>query len=206
MQESAKQKGGGSGAQTQTPFLTDVTTLRQRARAHIEEGAVTQNYGLDTKIVTKVLNEALATEIVCVLRYKRHYYMAKGIHSETVKSEFLQHAQEEQGHADRLAERIVQLGGEPDLNPEGLASRSHSQYDESEDIRQMLHEDLIAERIAIESYREIAQWLGDKDSTTRKMMEEILASEEEHADDLVSLLEGLPGGIKGEEPKQAPRP
>ena len=203
MQTSENQKPGGSGEVSQTPFLTDVATLRQRARAHIEEGAVTQNYGLDPKIVTKVLNEALATEIVCVLRYKRHYYMAKGIHSETVKSEFLQHAQEEQGHADRLAERIVQLGGEPDLNPEGLASRSHSQYDESEDIRQMLHEDLIAERIAIESYREIAQWLGDKDSTTRKMMEEILASEEEHADDLVSLLEGLPGGMKGEE--QQPR-
>ena len=204
MQESVKRPGGGNGGESQTPFLSDVQTLRQRARAHIEEGAVTQNYGLDTKIVCKVLNEALATEIVCVLRYKRHYFMAKGIHSETVKSEFLQHAQEEQEHADRLAERIVQLGGEPDLNPEGLMSRSHSQYDESEEIRQMLREDLVAERIAIESYREIVQWLGDKDSTTRKMMEEILAVEEEHADDLVSLLEGLPGGFKGEEPKQAP--
>ena len=201
MQQSAKQQqGGGSSDAPQTPFLTDVATLRQRARAHIEEGAVTQNYGLDTKVVVKVLNEALATEIVCVLRYKRHYFTAKGIHSESVKSEFLQHAQEEQAHADLLAGRIVQLGGEPDFNPEGLASRSHSQYDASEGIRQMLQEDLFAERIAIESYREIVQWLGDKDSTTRKMMEEILASEEEHADDLVSLLEGLPGGMNAEEP------
>ena len=176
MQQSATSKGGGSSrARRRTPFLTDVATLRQRARAHIEEGAVTQNYGLDAKLVVKVLNEALATEIVCVLRYKRHYFMAKGIHSESVKSEFLQHAQEEQAHADLLAERIVQLGGEPDFNPEGLASRSHSQYDASEGIRQMLREDLFAERIAIESYREIVQWLGDKDSTTRKMMEEILA-------------------------------
>jgi bacterioferritin len=199
-QQSADQQGAASPGAPQAPFLTDVKTLRQRARAHIEAGAVTSNYGLETSAVCKVLNEALATEIVCVLRYKRHYFMAKGIHSETVKSEFLEHANDEQGHADRIAERIVQLGGEPDLNPEGLVSRSHSQYDESEAIRQMLHEDLVAERIAIESYREIVQWLGDKDSTTRKMMEEILASEEEHADDLVSLLEGLPGGMSADEP------
>ena len=183
-----------------TPFLTDVKTLRQRARQHIEEGAVTSNYALDPKQVCKVLNEALATEIVCVLRYKRHYFMAKGIHSESVKSEFLEHANEEQAHADSISERIVQLGGEPDLNPENLTSRSHSQYDESEGLREMLREDLVAERIAIESYREIAQWLGDRDSTTRKLMEEILATEEEHADDIVSLLEGLPGGMRGEEP------
>jgi bacterioferritin len=183
------------------PFLTDVATLRKRARERMEEGAVTANYGLDTAAVVKVLNEALATEIVCVLRYKYHYFMAKGIHSETVKSEFLEHANEEQGHADQIAERIVQLGGKPDLNPEGLTSRSHSQYDASEDIRKMLREDLYAERIAIESYREIVQWLGDKDPTTRRMMEEILATEEEHADDLVSLLEGLPGGMAGEEPR-----
>jgi len=199
MQQSANQPGGASSEPSQTPFLTDVATLRQRARAHIEAGAVTPNYGLDTQVVVKVLNEALATEIVCVLRYKRHYFTARGIHSESVKSEFLQHAQEEQGHADRLSERIVQLGGEPDLNPEGLMSRSHSQYDESNEIRQMLREDLVAERIAIESYREIVQWLGDKDPTTRKMMEEILASEEEHADDLVTLLERLPGGVNAEE-------
>ena len=206
MQQSASKQGGAGSDAPQTPFLTDVATLRQRARAHIEEGAVTQNYGLDTNVVVKVLNEALATEIVCVLRYKRHYYMAKGIHSETVKSEFLEHAQEEQAHADLLAERIVQLGGEPDFNPANLVSRSHSQYDESESIRAMLHEDLVAERIAIESYREIAQWLGDKDSTTRKMMEEILASEEQHADDLVSLLEGLPGGLVNVEEPDTGKP
>ena len=189
------------GAASVSPFLSDVATLRQRARQRIEEGAVTSNYELDANVVCKVLNDALATELVCVLRYKRHYYMATGIHAESVKSEFLEHAQEEQEHADRLAERIVQLGGKPDFNPEGLVSRSYSQYDESEGLRKMIREDLVAERIAIESYREIAQWLGDKDSTTRKMMEEILAAEEEHADDLVSLLEGLPGGIAGEEPK-----
>ena len=188
--------GGGTGTDT-SAFLSDVATLRQRARQHIEEGAVTSNYGLDAPTVCKVLNEALATEIVCVLRYKRHYYMAKGIHSESVKSEFLEHAKEEQEHADSIAERIVQLGGEPDFNPDGLSSRSHAQYDASEGLRRMLKEDLVAERIAIESYREIAQWLGDSDSTTRKLMEEILAAEEEHADDLVSLLEGLPGGIDG---------
>ncbi len=207
MQTSGNQqeKGGGNNDGSQTPFLTDVATLRKRAREHIDEGAVTSNYGLDAKIVVKVLNEALATEIVCVLRYKRHYYMATGIHSESVKAEFLEHAKEEQAHADRLAERIVQLGGEPDFNPANLVSRSHSQYDESESIRAMLREDLVAERIAIESYREIAQWLGDKDSTTRKMMEEILASEEEHADDLVSLLEELPGGMNAEEPKDQRR-
>jgi bacterioferritin len=175
-----------------TPFLTDVATLRQRARQHIDEGAVTSSYELPTEQVVKVLNDALATEIVCVLRYKRHYFMAEGIHSESVKSEFLEHANEEQAHADRLAERIVQLGGEPDFSPEGLASRSHSQYVEGQNLREMIVEDLVAERIAIDSYREIAQWLGTRDSTTRKMMEEILASEEEHADDLVSLLAGMP--------------
>jgi bacterioferritin len=199
MQQTAN-TGAPAAAGGETPFLSDVATLRQRARQHIEEGAVTSNYGLDAPLVCKVLNEALATEIVCVLRYKRHYFMAKGIHSESVKSEFLEHANDEQQHADRIAERIVQLGGEPNLDPEGLASRSHSQYDASDGLRQMLREDLVAERIAIESYREIVQWLGDKDPTTRKMMEELLATEEEHADDLVSLLEGLPGGIRGEEP------
>ncbi len=186
--ESANQRPQDSS----TPFLTDVATLRQRARQRIEEGAVTANYGLDKEVVCKVLNEALATEIVCVLRYKRHYYMATGIHSETAKSEFLEHANDEQEHADRIAERITQLGGKPDFNPEGLTSRSHSQYDETEGLRAMMREDLIAERIAIESYREIVQWLGDKDPTTRNIMEEILASEEEHADDLMSLLEQVP--------------
>ena len=179
---------GGSGV---TPFLTDIKTLRERARQHIEEGAVTPSYGADRDAVVRVLNDALATEIVCVLRYKRHYYMAQGIHSEAVKDEFLEHANEEQEHADRLAERIVQLGGEPDLDPEGLTARSHSQYVEGKSLVDMIKEDLVAERIAIDSYREIVQWLGGKDSTTRRIMEEILAKEEEHAEDLNSLLQNL---------------
>jgi bacterioferritin len=182
---------GGDG-----PFITDVAALRQRAREKMYEGAVTENYGLNPEHVCKVLNDSLATEIVCVLRYMRHYYMAQGIHSESVKAEFLEHAKEEQAHADRIAERIVQLGGEPDLNPDGLTSRSHSEYDEQAGLRAMIREDLVAERIAIESYREIIQWLGEKDPTTRKMMEEILASEEEHADDLKSLLEDLPEDLR----------
>ncbi len=184
--------GAAASAAADTSFLTDVATLRERARQHIGEGAVTSTYTLPTETVVKVLNDALATEIVCVLRYKRHYFMAEGIHAESVKAEFLEHANEEQSHADRIAERIVQLGGEPDLAPDGLASRSHSQYVAGETLREMVVEDLVAERIAIDSYREIVQWLGDRDPTTRKMMEEILASEEEHADDLVSLLEGMP--------------
>ena len=178
---------------SETPFLTDVATLRERARKHIESGAVTSNYGADPKVVVKVLNEALATEIVCVLRYKRHYFMAQGIASDSVKQEFAEHAAEEQGHADRIAERIVQLGGEPDLNPDTLTKRSHAQYVEGKSLVDMLREDLVAERIAIESYREIVQWLHGKDSTTKRMMEEILAVEEEHADDINSLLAGMKG-------------
>jgi bacterioferritin len=174
-----------------TPFLTDVTTLRQRARQHIQQGAVTSNYGADPAIVCRVLNEALATEIVCVLRYKRHYFMADGIASDSVKQEFAEHATEEQEHADRIAERIVQLGGEPDLNPDTLTKRSHSEYAEGTSLVDMLREDLVAERIAIESYREIVEWLHGKDSTTKRMMEEILAVEEEHADDINSLLSGM---------------
>jgi len=144
---------------TATPFLTDVKTLRERARQHIEEGAVTAGYGADRDTVVKVLNDALATELVCVLRYRRHYFMAQGIHSESVKTEFLEHANEEQQHADQIAERIVQLGGAPDFNPEGLAMRSHSQYVEGKSLVDMIKEDLVAERIAIDSYREIAKWL-----------------------------------------------
>jgi bacterioferritin len=174
-----------------TPFLTDVTTLRQRARQHIQQGAVTSNYGADPAVVCRVLNEALATEIVCVLRYKRHYFMADGIASDSVKQEFAEHATEEQEHADRIAERIVQLGGEPDLNPDTLTKRSHSEYAEGTSLVDMLREDLVAERIAIESYREIVEWLHGKDSTTKRMMEEILAVEEEHADDINSLLSGM---------------
>ena len=185
-----------NNAGSDTPFLTDVQTLRQRARQHIEQGAVTASYGADRDTVVKVLNEALATEIVCTLRYRRHYYMAQGIASESVKSEFLAHANEEQAHADQIAERIVQLGGEPDLNPENLAMRSHAQYVEGKDLVDMIKEDLIAERIAIDSYREIAQWLTGKDSTTRRIMEEILAKEEEHAEDLSSMLQDMGIGLK----------
>jgi len=173
------------------PFLTDVKTLRERARQHIEKGAVTEGYKADRETVNKVLNEALATEIVCVLRYKRHYFMASGIHAESVAAEFLQHANEEQGHADLIAQRIVQLGGEPNFNPEGLLSRSHAEYVEGDTLLDMIKEDLVAERIAIDSYREIIQYLGNDDPTTRRMMEGILAMEEEHADDLVNLLDDL---------------
>jgi bacterioferritin len=176
------------------PFLTDVKTLRERARRHIQDGAVTGTYGGDVETACKVLNAALATEIVCVLRYKRHYFMAKGIHAGPVKSEFLEHAAEEQAHADRIAERIVQLGGAPNFSPEGLLSRSHSEYVEGTTLIDMITEDLVAERIAIDSYREIATYFADFDTTTRKMIEEIQASEEEHADDLAELLERLPRG------------
>jgi bacterioferritin len=173
------------------PFLTDIKTLRERARKHIEQGAVTEGYSADRETVIKVLNEALATEIVCVLRYRRHYFMASGLNSESVAAEFLQHSNEEQGHADQIAQRIVQLGGEPDLNPEGLLTRSHAEYVEGETLTDMIKEDLVAERIAIDSYRDIIQYLGNDDPTSRRMMETILAVEEEHADDLVSLLSEL---------------
>lgn len=173
------------------PFLTDIKTLRERARQHIENGAVTQGYTADRETVVKLLNEALATEIVCVLRYKRHHYMASGIHAESVAAEFLEHANEEQGHADSIAQRIVQLKGEPNFNPEGLLSRSHAEYVEGTTLTDMIKEDLVAERIAIDSYREMITYLGDDDPTSRRLMEEILAVEEEHADDLVNLLETM---------------
>ena len=171
------------------PFLTDIKTLRERARQHIQNGAVTQGYTADRETVVKLLNEALATEIVCVLRYKRHYFMASGINAESVASEFLQHANEEQGHADSIAHRIVQLKGEPNFNPEGLLSRSHAEYVEGTTLIEMIQEDLVAERIAIDSYREMISYFGTDDPTSRRLMEEILAVEEEHADDLVNLLE-----------------
>ena len=172
-------------------FLSDIATLRKRAREHIAEGAVTPGYDADRKVVIKLLNDALATEWVCTLRYKRHYYMAKGIHAEGVAAEFLEHANEEQQHADQIAHRIVQLGGEPDLAPDGLASRSHAEYVEGDTLEDMIKEDLVAERIAIDSYREMINYLAQEDSTTRRMLEEILAKEEEHADDLARLLEGI---------------
>jgi len=155
------------------------------------QGAVTPGYTADRETVLKLLNEALATEIVCVLRYKRHYFMAEGIAADAVKAEFLQHANEEQQHADQIAARIVQLNGEPNLNPEGLTSRSHAEYVEGEDLIDMIKEDLVAERIAIDSYREMINYIGDKDTTTKRMLEGILAMEEEHADDLVGLLEEM---------------
>ena len=173
------------------PFLTDIKTLRERARKHIEQGAITEGYSADRETVIKVLNEALATEIVCVLRYRRHYFMASGIHAEGVAAEFLQHSNDEQGHADQIAQRIVQLGGAPNFDPAGLLTRSHAEYVEGETLTDMIKEDLVAERIAIDSYRDIIQYLGNDDPTTRRMMETILAVEEEHADDLVNLLDEL---------------
>jgi bacterioferritin len=173
------------------PFLTDIKTLRERARQHIENGAITEGYTADRETVVKLLNEALATEIVCVLRYKRHYFMASGIHAEGVAAEFLEHANDEQGHADSIAQRIVQLKGEPNFNPEGLLMRSHAEYVEGETLTDMIKEDLVAERIAIDSYREMITYFGNDDPTSRRMLEGILAVEEEHADDLVSLLEKM---------------
>jgi bacterioferritin len=171
------------------PFLTDIKTLRERARKHIQQGAMTPGYKADRAVVVKLLNEALATEIVCVLRYKRHYFMASGINADSVAAEFLQHANEEQAHADQIAQRIVQLGGEPNFSPDGLLTRSHAEYVEGESLVDMVKEDLVAERIAIDSYREMINYLANNDPTTRRMMEGILAMEEEHADDLVGLLE-----------------
>lgn len=173
------------------PFLTDIKTLRERARQHIENGAVTEGYKADRETVVNLLNEALATEIVCVLRYKRHYFMASGINAESVAAEFLQHANEEQAHADQIAHRIVQLKGAPNLNPEGLLTRSHAEYVEGDTLINMIKEDLVAERIAIDSYREMINYFGTDDPTSRRMLEGILAMEEEHADDLVSLLETM---------------
>jgi bacterioferritin len=171
------------------PFLTDIKTLRERARQHIENGAVTEGYAADRETVVKLLNEALATEIVCVLRYKRHYFMASGIHAEGVAAEFLEHANEEQRHADSIAQRIVQLKGEPNFNPDGLLTRSHAEYVEGTPLTDMIKEDLVAERVAIDSYTEMIRYVGESDITTRRMLENILAVEEEHADDLASFLE-----------------
>jgi bacterioferritin len=170
------------------PFMTDIHTLRARARQHINDGAMTPGYQAKSRVVIQLLNAALATEIVCVLRYKRHYFMAVGISSESVKAEFLQHAIEEQTHADQIAQRIVQLGGEPNLSPEGMLSRSHSEYIEGDSLIAMIKEDLVAERIAIDSYIEMINYVGNDDRTTRRMLEGILANEEEHAEDLASLL------------------
>ena len=173
------------------PFLSDIQEIRRRARQHMERGAVTEGYKADRETVLRLLNEALATELVCVLRYKRHQFMASGLNSEAVAEEFKEHAAEEQDHADRIAERITQLDGEPNFNPEGLLMRSHSEYVEGKSLVDMIQEDLVAERIAIESYSEIVRYLGDKDPTSRRLMEEILAKEEEHADDMRTLLDRM---------------
>ncbi len=173
------------------PFLTDIKTLRERARRHIEQGAVTEGYRADRETILKILNEALATELVCTLRYKRHFFVATGINAQGVATEFAEHAAEEQQHADRIAERIVQLGGEPNFSPEGMLTRSHSEYIEGDSLVGMIKEDLVAERIAIDSYREMVNYIGEDDPTTRRLMEEILAKEEEHAEDLVSLLQEI---------------
>jgi bacterioferritin len=173
--------------------LTDVATLRSQARRHIEEGAVTAGYSADREQVLKLLNEALATEIVCVLRYRRHHFMARGIHGQSVGAEFLVHSNEEQGHADQLAARIVQLGGEPDFSPDSLSARSHAEYVAGDTLADMIRENLVAERIAIDSYRDMILFLGEQDPTTSRLLKQILAVEETHADELADLLEGMPG-------------
>jgi bacterioferritin len=176
-------------------FLTDIQALRKRARQHMDEGAVTPSYDADRGMVLKLLNDALATEIVCVLRYRCHYFLARGIQSKDIAAEFLAHSNEELGHADQLAERIAQLGGEPDFSPAGLAIRSHAEYVKGETLIDMIKEDLVAERIAIDSYRDFIRYLGNKDSTTRRMLESILAMEEKHADELADLVQGASPGL-----------
>ncbi len=173
---------------TELPLISDVPSLRKRARAQIENGAVTASYPEDKDRIVQLLNEALATELVCVLRYRRHYFVARGIRAKTVAVEFMEHSVEEQGHADKLAERIVQLGADPDFNPAVLTERSHAEYHEGTRLVDMVRADLIAERIAIESYREMIMYVGDRDPTTRRLLEDILAVEEQHADDLVDML------------------
>ena len=180
------------------PFLTDIKTLRERARQHIDDGAVTAGYDAERDTVIKLLNDALATEIVCVLRYRRHYFMAKGPNSKSIADEFLAHSNEEQGHADQIAERIVQLGGEPDLSPDSLSARSHAEYVEGATLTDMIREDLVAERIAIDTYREMVQYIGAKDPTSRRMLEGSLAVEEEHADEMLDLLEANPADKSGD--------
>ncbi len=175
----------------QAPKMTDTATLRQRARQHIDDGAVTDGYTGDRAAVIDMLNGALATELVCVLRYKRHHFMADGIHATAVAAEFLEHANEESGHADRIAKRIVQLGGAPNFSPVGIAERSHAEYVEGTTLESMIKENLVAERIAIDSYREMIAFIGDTDPTTRRMLAEILEVEEEHADELASLHHGM---------------
>lgn len=187
--DAGTKKPAANPAESQ-PFLTDVKTLRARARKHIDDGAVTEGYAGDRQTVIKLLNEALATEIVCVLRYRYHHFVASGIHADAIAAEFLVHSTEEQEHADWLAKRIVQLNGEPNMDPAGLTSRSHSEYVKGTDLRDMIKENLVAERIAIDSYKEMIAYIGDKDTTTKRVLESILAVEEEHADELSDWLDG----------------
>ena len=175
--------------QPNQPFLSDIQEIRKRARQHMDKGAVTEGYKADRDTVLRLLNEALATEIVCVLRYKRHQFMAHGLSAQSVSDEFAEHASEEQEHADKIAKRITELGGEPNFSPDGILTRSHSEYVEGEKLTEMIKEDLVAERIAIESYSEIIRYLGENDPTSRRLMEEILAKEEEHAEDMLTLIE-----------------
>jgi bacterioferritin len=178
---------------TPKPTLTDVRTLREAARRHVEEGAVTEHYRADRGKVIELLNEALATEIICVLRYRQNYFAARGLKAKVAAEEFLEHANQELEHADSLCQRIVQLGGDPDLDPKTLTERSHAEYRIGNTLPEMIKENLIAERIAIESYREMALYVGEDDPTTRRLLESILATEEEHADDLKQLLEDHAG-------------
>lgn len=183
--------------QNKSPFVSNLQAIRDRARKHILNGAVTEDYQGDTETSVKILNEALATELVCVLRYKAHYFLAEGIHAESVKKEFKEHAAEEQYHADQIAERIKQLNGKPNFNPADLLDQSHSEFNEGENLVEMIQEDLVAERIAIESYREIIKYFGEVDPTSRRLMESILEKEEQHADELADLLKTL-------DPKKSP--
>jgi bacterioferritin len=190
---SREPNGSAGGVGSPSGFLSDITAIRERARRQVLDGAVTPSYGADRSVVLGLLNSALATEIVCVLRYRRHYFMASGALGEAIKHELLEHAKEEQAHADQIAERIVQLGGQPDLNPMGIADRSHSEYVAGDTLGEMVNEDLVAERVAIESYTEMIRFIGDADPTTRRMLESILAKEEEHAEELASMLETVSG-------------
>jgi len=176
---------------TKNSFLSDIEELRRRARQDMDRGAITSSYALDLQQAVDILNKVLASEIVCVLRYKRHFYMAQGLHAEPIAQEFLQHANDEALHADQIALRITQLGGAPDFNPEGMLQRSVAEYNEGESLIEMIQEDLVAERVVVQWYAEIARWFGDQDFTTKRLMEELLAKEEEHADDLADLLVDL---------------
>ena len=204
MQNSARQTSQpvASTDTHRTPacsFLTDISTIRSRARKQLADGAVTPSYSANRLQVLRLLDEALATEIVCVMRYRRHYFMVRGAAGEAIKGELMKHAREEQAHADLIAARIVQLGGKPDMNPLGVRERSHTEYVEGGSLSEMVQEDLIAERVAIESYAQIIRFLGNDDPTTRGMLERILADEEKHAEELVSLLSRI-GGEEGAGP------